>query len=114
MRLEQGSRSLEHEVARHMLQVHEMVLQAHGGGLVTRHMPRGWSVHPEHGDLRKKFQFCDVFTLLVCVFAQVQVEIFPINTAFLIHNFSFRTRAFQEEGYFRSFRRSFSIFSLIL
>jgi len=72
------------------------------------HAPRAWPKRAEHGDLRKKLQFCDVFALL----AQVQVEIFPVNTALLIHNFSFRTGSVQEEGDSRSFRRNFSIFSL--
>jgi len=39
--------------------------------------------------------------------AQLQVKIFPINTVFLIHNFSFRTEAVQEEGDSKSFNRSF-------
>jgi len=34
------------------------------------------------------------------ILAQVQVETFPINTAFVIHYFSFRTRAVQEKGGF--------------
>jgi hypothetical protein len=37
-------------------------------------------------------------------FSPSKVETFPINTAFLIHNFSFRTRAVQEEGDSRSQR----------
>jgi len=36
--------------------------------------------------------------------AQLQVEILPINTTFLIHNFSFRIGAIQEEGDTRSFK----------
>jgi len=41
MRPEHGSRCLKHEAARHMRQAHEMVLQAHGGGLVPKHVPPG-------------------------------------------------------------------------
>ncbi|AES88506.1 hypothetical protein MTR_4g057010 [Medicago truncatula] len=35
-------------------------------------------------------------------FSPSQVETFPINTAFHIHNFSFRTGSVQEEGDSRS------------
>jgi len=35
--------------------------------------------------------------------AQTQVETLPVNTTFLIHNFSFRTGVVQEEGDSRSF-----------
>jgi len=49
-----------------------------------------------HGDLRKKVPG------KTHAFSPSQVETFPINTAFLIHNFSFRTGAVPEEGDFRS------------
>jgi hypothetical protein len=43
---------------------------------------------------------------------ELQVETLLINTAFLVHNFSFRTGAVQEEEtHYELFRRSFSLLS---
>jgi len=44
--------------------------------------------------------------------AQNQAETFPINTAFLIHNFSFRTKRFKRKADTRSFQGGVSLSSL--
>jgi len=44
------------------------------------------------------------------ILAQVQVETLPINTTFLIHNFSYRTKRFKRKSSTRSFQgRSLSL-----
>jgi len=65
---------------------------------------------PTPGYLQKKLHFVTFSPLEVHVFSPSQVSTFPINTTFLIHNFLFRTGAVQEEGDFRSFRRSYIFF----
>jgi len=55
-------------------------------------------VRPGDAALMKRSQFCDVFAPKACGFSSSSGGNFPYNNGFLIHNFSFRTRAVQEEG----------------
>jgi len=51
-----------------------------------------------HGDLPKKSLLGLFHPWKTHDFGPSQVETFPINTAFFIHNFKFRAGAVQEEG----------------
>ena len=60
--------------------------------------------------LAKKVTFVTFSTPRACIISPSQVETFPVNTTFLIHNFSFITGEVQEEGDSRSHMRSYIVF----
>jgi len=90
-------------------QAHAVESQAprHGRNMCLAH---GWGARSPVS-CEKSHIFLTFFPLKARDFSPSQEETFPINTIFVIHNFSFRIGVVQEEGDSRSFRRS-SIFSL--